>query len=213
MSLKKALFTGVLLLYFLPVHAGVPPVNMSLRTGMVNGSYSNPLENTVNASEESSLSDNLESGGFSVLPSFDFELELFSSPTTSYYGRTIVAMNMSTGVMNYNYFGFGTHRYYKGFGYSKDSTGDLGFAKLMSKSRQYYGVDVGLSRVSVVQFGPVLSAESTGIDLGVHWGYTKQMGRAWAINAQVGLSYAYGVSNVAVAGMNMYLLFGTTLGM
>jgi len=159
---------------------------------------------------QTNVTNNLEGGGFSVMPSLDLELEFFKSYKKSYSVRTIIAMDMGSGKMNYNYFDLGTNRYYKGRGLTLNYETKDQKIIIKPKVRMYYGFDVGLSRVAVFDFTTVLSAVSTGIDAGAHWGYTKQLTDNWAFNAQVGLSYAYGFTTISATGMNLKFLFGLT---
>lgn len=190
--------------------AELKDLQMTVRTGMVQGSYSNPLQATDTAGDESNVTDNLEGGGFSVMPSFDANIEMFSTQSRSYFARTIIALDTGTGTMHYNYFGLGINNYYKGIGIEKTSLGKMGYVKSRPVSRQYYGYDIGFSRVAVLRFGSVLRVTSTGIDVGGHWGYIKQMSNKWGLNAEVGASYALGISTVSAAGFNIKILFGAT---
>lgn len=189
---------------------------LSFRTGMIQGSYSNPIQNAGDIEgdiEGGNIQNNLEDGGFSVMPSLDASFEFFSEPTKSYTVRGTIALDMGTGVMHYNYFGLGRNYYFKGTGLGRVSSGAEGIFKVQPKNRQYYGYSIGMSRVSVVNFGPALAAVSTGIDLGGHWGYIRQMGKSWGLNIETGLSYAYGISTVSSAGMNIKVLFGMSMSL
>ena len=214
--LKNSLKVSFVILFLQSsTFAKIENIQGTVRTGMVKGSYANPLQITSGGSEESSggssnATSNLEGGGFAVLPSLDADIELFSNTKKSYFARMTIAMDMGTGKMNYNYFGLGTRNYYKGAGIQRIFHGKDNYIKVIPKTKQYYGYDLGLSRVSVVSFGPVLSAVSTGIDFGAHWGYTKQVSPNWGLNFETGLSYAYGISTISSSGMNIKILFGAT---
>lgn len=214
MSLPKKALLAIVAITALgagPVHASLQDKQFSIRTGMINGSYSNPLQAGATGAEGSSnVSSDLEGGGFMTMPSLDMDLEVFGNYKTSYFARTIIGMDMSTGKMHYNYFGLGMKNYIMGTGISRMFLGKDRYVKMVPKRRMYYGYDLGFSRVSVVSFGSVLSAVSTGIDFGGHAGYTMQIGKQWGLNAQAGLSYAYGISTISASGMNMKLLFGLT---
>ncbi len=205
--LKRLSF--LFIFYFLFSYQAIALDNLqfSFRTGLVNGSYSNPLQEG-DEEAQGNVSSDLENGGFSVVPSMDFELELFEHSRKSYLARTIIAMDLSSGKMNYNYLGVGFRNYIRGIGIPRIFVGKDQYIKTIPKRKMYYGYDLGLSRVSVVSFGSVLSAVSTGIDFGGHFGYTQQMGTNWGFNAQTGLSYAYGISNVSASGINIKMLFG-----
>lgn len=191
---------------------GLKNTQLTVRMGVVNGSYTSPLQEGAASGEGGggNVSSNLEGGGFMVPTSLDLDYEIFKNQRQSYFVRSIIALNMSTGKMNYQYLGLGLRNYFKGVGLPRIFMSEHDLIKTIPKTRMYYGYDFGFSRVSVVDFGTVLSAVSTGIDFGGHVGYTKQMGDTWGLNAQAGLSYAYGISTVAAAGMNMKMLFGMT---
>lgn len=180
---------------------------MHIRTGMINGSYTSPFS-PDSEDQTSNVDQSLQNGGFSVVPSVDVEFEIFDQTKKSWNLRTTIAMNMSSGTMNYNYFGVGRKYYFKGIGKPIDIVGKGGNYKIYPKTRQYYGYDFGMSRVSVLSFGPSLEAVSTGIDIGAHWGYLKQMGKSWSLATQLGGSYAYGISTVSASGINIKILFG-----
>lgn len=192
--------------------AKLDDLQFTFRTGMVKGSYSNPLTGTQEDGGQggSNTKSELEGGGFSVMPTIDIEAEMFTTIKRSYLARTIIGMDLTSGKMKYNYLGFGLKNYYKGVGIPQIFLGRGNAFKIIPKTRIYYGFDFGFSRVSVVSFGSVLSAVSTGFDAGANWGYTKQMSKDWGFNFQGGLSYAYGFSTVSAAGMNIKILFGAT---
>jgi hypothetical protein len=181
---------------------------LNIRTGIIQGSYANPAESAAGGGQ---IQDNLEGGGFSVVPSLDLTYEVFSESKRSYGVRGTIAMDSATGVMHYNYFGLTKKHYFKGAGLPLITASPEVEFTLIPKSRQYYGFDFGMSRVSVVSFGPALESVSTGIDIGAHWGYIKQMGKSWGLNVELGGSYAYGISTVSTSGMNIKILFGVSL--
>lgn len=215
-KLLNAKFKALVLTLFLSSSclAGLETMQASVRTGMVKGSYANPLTTSESSEGTTSggtnASSNLEGGGFSVMPSLDADIEMFTNMKRSYFMRTIIALDMGTGKMHYNYFGLGTRKYYKGAGIVRFYQGKDNYIKTVPKVKKYYGFDLGMSRVSVVNFGTVLSAVSTGIDFGGHWGYTKQISDNWGLNFEAGLSYAYGISTISSSGMNIKVLFGAT---
>lgn len=211
----RYLFAFLAIISSFAAHAKLENMQFTIRTGMVQGSYANPLTDSSSADQggtggQANASSDLENGGFSVMPSFDADIEIFQNFKRSYFARTIIALSTATGKMHYNYFGLGTRNYYSGTGIQRIFIGEKESVKMVPKVRKYYGVDLGFSRVSVVSFGTVLSAVSTGIDFGGHWGYTKQMGKSWGLNFEAGLSYAYGISTISSSGMNIKILFGAT---
>ncbi|WP_372655332.1 hypothetical protein [Halobacteriovorax sp.] len=213
-QLSKKIAIFFILLSSTASYAKLDNLQATVRTGMIKGSYANPLT-TASSSEDtggggSNATSNLEGGGFSVMPSLDADLEIFDNFKRSYFVRTSIALDMGTGKMHYNYLGLGTRRYYKGAGIQRIFQGDGTTITAIPKVKKYYGFDFGLSRVSVVNFGTVLSAVSTGIDFGGHWGYTKQVSENWGLNFEAGLSYAYGISTISSSGMNIKVLFGAT---
>lgn len=187
---------------------------LTFNTGMVQGSYSSPLVETDSTGEvESNTTDEL-SGGFSVVPSVNAVLEVFpDSFRESMFARTVIAMDSATGKMKYNFLGFGQRFYYSGYGIPRNFT-EKGFSyKADPQTRKYYGWDVGLSRVLVASFSTSLSAVSTGLDFGGHWGMIKMMGDNWGMNFEIGASFAYGFSTVAVSGTNIKIFVGGTYGL
>ena len=60
--------------------ANFESMQATIRTGMIKGSYANPLTTGSGTEETSSganASSNLEGGGFSVMPSLDADIEMF----------------------------------------------------------------------------------------------------------------------------------------
>jgi hypothetical protein len=183
-------------------------MQVSLKTGLVNGIYSNPVP--VENDGGGNVKSELEGGGFMVVPSFDLEVEVFDNSKKSYLARTIIALDLADGKMKYNYLGVGMRTYFKGVGISRSFITEKTRIRTIPKRRMYYGFDLGFSRVSVVSFGSVLSAVSTGIDFGGHGGYIKQLNENWGISAQFGMSYAFGISTVSASGINIKVLSGLT---
>lgn len=178
----------------------------SIRTGLVKGIYSNPIP--VESDGDGNVQSELEGGGFMVVPAFDIDIEVFSNPKTSYIARTTIAMDLTDGKMKYNYLGIGARKYFKGAGIARSFQSDNTIIETVPKRRMYYGFDLGFSRVSVVSFGSVLSAVSTGIDFGGHGGYIKQLSSSWGLGVQAGASYAFGISAVSASGINIKLFSG-----
>lgn len=219
MKLLKPLSLVILLMIsFTQVSYGAPDKlvkQFSFTTGMIQGGYSSPLVQQTSDGEvdESNTTDEL-SGGFSVVPSLQAVLEVFpDSFRSSLFAKTNIAMDSATGKMKYNYLGVGQKVYYSGYGIPRSFT-ESGFTyKADPKTRKYYGWDVGLSRVLVASFSTSLSAVSTALDFGGHWGMIKMMGESWGLNVEVGASYAFGFSTVAVSGTNIKIFVGGTYGL
>lgn len=191
------------------VHAaGWDDFQFVINLGMVNGTYSNPISQEDSASVSGG---NVEAvNGFSVVPSFNLQVEYFSDLKTSYFTRAIIAMEATEGKMRYQYLGLGGNYYFSSVGLVRSYVHDDVVLKTFPKWRHYYGWDLGLSRVIPVSFGPALNSVSTAIDFGGHVGTNYHMGKKWALNAQAGMSYAFGFSTVSVTGTNIKLFFGTS---
>lgn len=188
--------------------AGFEDFQFVVNLGMVNGAYSNPISDE---SVSSVSGGNVEAtNGFSVVPSFNFSVEYFSSLKSSYFARVIIAMESTEGKMRYQYMGLGGNYYFSSVGLARSYVKEDVILKTFPKWRHYYGWDLGLSRVIPVSFGPALNSVSTAIDFGGHVGTNYHMGSSWALNAQFGMSYAFGFSTVSVTGTNMKLFFGTS---
>lgn len=212
------IFAAVLTMCFTQVTWAAPDRlarQFSFTTGMVQGSYSSPLvsQDADGEVSESNTVDQLN-GGFSVVPSIQGTLEIFpDSFRSSMFAKTVIAMDSATGKMKYNYLGIGMNTYYGGYGVPRNYS-EQGFTyKADPKTRKYYGWDVGLSRVLVASFSTSLSAVSTALDFGGHWGMIKMMGESWGLNVEVGASYAFGFSTVAVSGTNIKIFVGGTYGL
>lgn len=185
--------------------AKLEDLQINFRGGMITGSYDDPRANTADPAA-------LAGTEFSVVPSFDVELETFETIRSSYYGRISIAQDLSTSVMNYSYFGLGMRTYFSGIGLPISASGDKTVIKISPKNRMYYGLDVGLSRVEVVRVG-ILSAPSTGIDFGGHAGNIYQLTDSIGFDAQFGMSYAMGLTNISTSGINIKFLFGVSYTM
>ena len=190
--------------------AGWEDFQVFFNMGMVNGTYSNPLVDGGEEDANNSTNVSNAESGFSVVPSFNFGLEYFSDLKTSYFTRAIISMDTATGKMRYSYLGLGGNKYFSSVGLMRSYVNKDAIVKSFPKWRHYYGWDLGLSRVIVVSFGNTLNAVSTGLDFGGHLGTNYHMGKTWALNMQLGMSYAFGFSTVAVTGTNMKFFFGTS---
>lgn len=177
--------------------------------GLVNGAYSNPIDDS-DAATAATGGNLIAENGFSVAPSFNFGVEYFSDLKTSWFTRAIIAMDSTEGKMRYQYLGLGGNKYISSVGLMRSYVNEDVILKSFPRWRHFYGWDLGLSRVIVVSFGPALNSVSTAIDFGGHIGTNYHMGRNWALNAQLGMSYAFGFSTVAVTGTNFKIFFGSS---
>jgi hypothetical protein len=61
----------------------------------------------------------------------------------------------------------------------------------------YYGFRVGISSIKIVQFSQSLSADSTGLEPGLHIGGSYHLSKDWQVSSEIGYALHYGFSTVA----------------
>jgi hypothetical protein len=165
---------------------------LHVHMGMINGSFSAP---------------NAEP--FSVSPNpTNLEIEFFLNNKKSLFARMTVALSMETGKAVYVYSGIGMRYYFKSTGNTVSAAEGGTALSTMPKWRYYYGWDLGVSRMIIAEFGPVLNVTTTMLDFGGHMGIIKQMGKAWGLEVQMGLSFGYGMSNISGTGQTMRVMIG-----
>lgn len=166
------------------------------RTGMVNGKFVGP---TVESS-----------GSFSVLTTLDVEYEKHTQTQQSYLLRGIIAYDQKTALMDYFYAGIGGRYYFQSQGRPLVDTYANDMIRSIPRWRFYGGWDAGLSQVLVITRGPVFQTYSTLFDVGVNGGAIYQLSDRVGLDFQLGYSFGYGFSSVAVVGNTVRALFGAT---
>jgi hypothetical protein len=177
--------------------AGEPFYNgtqVHFRTGMVSGSFSGPSI----------------TGSFSVIPSLDFEYEMFRGTKSAYSIRAIICHDLATSNLVYYFGGVGRRFYFNSTGMAFE--GATGGTTVLSvpKRRYYAGVDVGISQLQVDRRGPVLQIQSSLLDFGGNVGAIFQMGKQLGLELQAGFQLGMGFSSVAVSGSTMRILAGAS---
>ena len=168
------------------------PVNFNIGTGMVNGTYSNPIQEAYAGSSAVGT-------GFSVTPSFAFNVEIFSTVQKSWNVKAQISLDSADNKMRYSYLGGGANYYF--------GAGNI-MSSMDERWNHYAGYDIGLSRIIIESFGPSLNAVSTAIDVGGHIGTNYRLNKEWKINAEVGYSHAFGFSTVSSNGSNIKSFVG-----
>lgn len=170
----------------------------NVRTGMLSANFSG--------------ASSAATGSFSVFTTMDLEYERFTGPKSSYLVRTLFAFDQTSARVMYSYAGFG-RRFY--FGSSRGPAYEVGEGtELVSYSpglRMFAGFDVGISRVVIDVRGSVFESASALMDFGGHGGLAYPITRNVSFTGQLGYSYGYGFSSVAVGATIMKALFGVSI--
>jgi hypothetical protein len=160
------------------------PAQIALRSGMVMGSFSGAAQ-----------------GGFTTLPYIDAEYDLFTSHNRAFAFRGVLAVNMTTGRMDYGYAGVG-QRFYFGSNALSFLRIEAGRSVASSPKLKYFaGWDAGFSQVLVAVATKSLQSNATAVEAGaiagVNWNFMDSV----ALQTGVSGGFGYGFTNVSVAGM------------
>lgn len=168
---------------------------MHMRMGLFSGSYTG---------------EGVASRAWSVPTTLDVEMELFQNRTHSYTLRAVMAMELGTNRVNYTYAGGGQTNYIASRGRKDFRTEKRVQIKNTPKLRYYWGWNVGVAQVLVIDFGLVLGTYSTTLDFSGNGGVIYQVGENLGLEARLGMGLGYGFSTVSVTGTTARLLFGLT---
>ncbi|MBT4761191.1 MAG: hypothetical protein HOO06_05775 [Bdellovibrionaceae bacterium] len=152
----------------------------------------------------------VETRAWSVPTTIDIEMEIFQSRVKSYTLRAVMAMELDTNRVNYTYAGIGQSNYIASRGRKDFRTEKRVQFKNTPKLRYYWGWNVGVAQVLVIDFGLVLGTYSTVLDMSGNAGAIYQVGENLGIEARAGLGLGYGFSTVTVTGTTTRMLVGLT---
>lgn len=167
---------------------------MHYRTGMVTSS--------LGASVGS------QSGGGSVMPSFDFEYEAFRSDRKSLILHAVLAHSQVDAVTRYAFAGAG-YRYYTNTRGSNEISSSPDVSVVIRPTfRSYFGWEAGLSENVVSVVTASLQSLTTAVDGGGYYGVLYQISKNVSFDAQFGMNYVFGFSSVAASGTVMKMMAG-----
>ncbi len=146
----------------------------------------------------------------SLINTFDFEYEIFSSMRSSYTIRTTIGYDFGIARMVYSYVGLGRNFYLWSDGQAIDSTEGASQISTLPKMRYFVGGDLGISRVVVGKVGTTAEIGSSLVDFGAHFGTIYQLNSSLGLEAHTGIGYGWGFSSVAVGAFIMKFFVGTS---
>ncbi|MEQ1876017.1 MAG: hypothetical protein ABL958_05180 [Bdellovibrionia bacterium] len=145
---------------------------------------------------------------FSVPTTTELELEVFTDVDESFNLRAVMAMELDTNRVHYTYAGFGKSNYFYGRGRKDLRTEKAISAKLVPRTRYYWGWNLGVSQVLVIPYGLVLASYSTTLDVSLSAGIIYQLSENLGVEFRGGFGMGYGFSAVTVTGVTTSALIG-----
>lgn len=186
------LYLAVLLFMPWQSHA-TEPQQISVRTGVVGGSYAGT-----------------RTGTFLVPSSFDIDYELFQSVHRSLFFRALLALELPDSLPRYSYFGTGIRYYFGSQGIQWQKTDGHISVSSIPTWRYYVEGNVGISIVIIQSFGSVLQIVSDMFDVGASVGVIRQITPQLGFGAQIGGSSAMGFTSSSLIGFTYRGLAGIT---
>jgi hypothetical protein len=149
-------------------------------------------------------------GSFSSVTSLDAEYEKFYSNQSSFLLRLATSYESSESRLVYLYTGAGWRHYFWSTGRPYDVSDSQTHVTMASRWRYYFGLDAGLSQVSVTTAAPapVEETNSTVIEAGGNFGLIYQVSKNVGLEAEPGMTVGLGFSSVPVGGTATRILFG-----
>ncbi len=193
MALKKLHKSILILIGILSINAYADGRQFHLRSGLIKGSYSGP----VNSS-------------FSTFPSIELEAELFFSSKVSTIIKSIFAMDFGKAKVFYSGVAGGQRFYFSGPSlYFSRSEGDFEIQSY-SPHRFFGGYEVGVSQVLVQEFTSAFSVVGSVAEFTGTFGYNYQLNETLGLELVTSFGYGFGFTTVAVNGFNMRFTGGVS---
>ncbi len=199
--MHKPLKVFIFILCCLPVSAiagNKSDLAAHVRMGMVSGSF-------VGSTSVGDVT-----GNFSTIMALDLEGEYHQSSKKSLISQTTLAMDDSSGALNYVYLGFGQKYYFNSRGNPLNNWTDNVSLTVTPRIRYFANWDLGISRVLIEKKTESLSSQADLLDYGVSGGLIRSFGKNWGVEAQLGYSCGFPISSIAIESSVIKVLIGVT---
>jgi hypothetical protein len=164
--------------------------------GMLSASFTGPSPQTT--------------GSFSVTNTLGLAYESFSSAKSSYVFSSVLAYSLAKAQVDYMGVGFG-RRFYLGSDGMAFEAVDKGVSIVSVPTWRYYaGFDGNVAMVDALDVTSSYIVEGAVFDLTGEFGIIYQLSRNVGLNFEVGLSYGFGFSSVALGEQSKRFLVGFT---
>ena len=166
---------------------------ISIRAGMLKGSYSGPV-----------------SASFATIPSIDVEMELFQNARTSALIKANLSVDVSKAKMFYSSVGAGQRYYLRSPGMNYDRQEGSFSIDAGAANRYFVGWDLSVAQVLIQEFTASYSVVGSVVELGGTAGIIHQISKTLGLSAALGAGYGMGFTTVSVNGLSLRFNIGVT---